>query len=49
MLLKLPCSDGKGSKYYQLWRTVAPKRIEQLTSTWAHFKELRLLFKMSPK
>ena len=35
-------------KYHQLWRTVAPKRMEQLTSIWAHFKELCLLFKMSP-
>ena len=48
MLLKLPCPDGKGLRYYQLWRTVAPKRIEQLSSIWAHFKELCLLFKMSP-
>ena len=27
---------------------LSPKRIEQLSSTWAHFKEQTQLFKMSP-
>ena len=40
--------EVEGLKIYQFWKTVAPKRPEQKTSTWAHFKELRLLFKMSP-
>ena len=40
--------EVEGLKIYQFWKTVAPKRLEQKTSTWAHFKELRLLFKMSP-
>ena len=32
----------------QLWKTVAPKRIKLNISTWAHFKEPCLFFKMSP-
>ena len=32
---------------HQLWKTAAPKRIEQMSSIWAHFKELSLFFKMS--
>ena len=31
-----------------LLKLISSKRIEQLSSTWAHFKELCLLFKMSP-
>ena len=32
----------------QLCKLISSKRIELMTSIWAHFKELRLLFKMSP-
>ena len=34
-------------KLHQLWKSAAPKRIKLQTSTWAHFKELCLFFKMS--
>ena len=32
----------------QLWKTSAPQQIELQTSTWAHFKEPCLVFKISP-
>ena len=32
----------------QLWKTAISKRLKLHTSIWAHFKELRLFFKMSP-
>ena len=35
-------------KKHQLLELISSKRIELLSSTWAHSKELRLLFKMSP-